>query len=139
MNKSMKRVIVAGVLATIVMTIITMLAPMMGMPKMSPPNMLAGMLGMPIFVGWVMHFMIGIVFAVTYQKLFSSKLPINNVLLKGAVFGVVVFVFAQLVMKLMGAMMGMPAMEGSLVMQMVGSLIGHIVYGIVVAKVVAAK
>jgi hypothetical protein len=57
----MKKSILAGVIGTAIMTVFMMIAPMMGMPKMSPPNMLSGMLSAPLIVGWIMHFVIGIV------------------------------------------------------------------------------
>lgn len=136
MNNKIQNTILAGIIGTAVMTLVTMIAPMMGMPKMSPPNMLAGMLGMPVFVGWLMHFMIGIVFAFAYTYLCIFKHKISNVWLKGAVFGIIAFVFAQIMMGLMGMMMPMPKMEGSMMAMMMGSLMGHIIYGMTVAKVV---
>ncbi len=136
MNNKIQKTILAGIISTAVMTLVTMIAPMMGMPKMSPPAMLSGMLGMPMFVGWVMHFMIGIMFAFAYTYLFAPNVKIKNIWLKGAVFGVVVFIFAQIMMAIMGAMMPMPKMEGSMMAMMMGSLMGHIIYGMTVAKVV---
>ena len=126
--------ILAGVIGTAVMTGVMMIAPMMGMPKMSPPAMLAGMLGMPIVVGWVMHFVIGIIFALMYTNLFD-KVKIGNIWLKGAVFGIVAFVAAQVGMGVLGMMMPMPEMEGSMVLTAIGSLMGHIIFGMAVAKV----
>lgn len=75
-----------------------MIAPMMGMHKISPPEMLSCMLGMPVFVGWLMHFIIGVVFAFAYTFLCISKHKIANVWLKCAGFGIIVFVFAQIMM-----------------------------------------
>ena len=43
-----------------------------------------------------------------------------------------VFVFAQIMMLAMGAMFkSMPSPEGSMALMMLGSVIGHIVYGVV--------
>lgn len=136
MNTKFQKSISAGIIGTVVMTIVMMVAPMMGMPKMSPPEMLAGMLGVPVVVGWFMHFMIGVVFAFAYTYLCIFKHKISNVWLKGAVFGVVTFVFAQIVMAMMGMMMPMPKMEGSMIVIMMGSLIGHIIFGMTVSKTV---
>jgi hypothetical protein len=91
----------AGIVGTIIMTIVMMIAAMMGMPRMSPPAMLAGMTGMPIAVEWVMHFMIGIIFAFAYTYLFAPKVKIGNIFLKGAVFGFIAFVFAQIMIAVM--------------------------------------
>ena len=92
--------------------------------------MVAGMLGMPIAVGWVMHFMVGIIFAFAYTYLF--KLKIGSVVLKGALFGIAAFIFAQIMMMMM---MPMPT-DGSMTLIIVGRLMGHIVFGIAIAMVV---
>ena len=72
MQNKITKSITAGIIGTTVMTLFMMIAPMMGMPKMSAPHMLSGMLGVPIAVGWIMHFMIGTIFAFAYA-LFPSK------------------------------------------------------------------
>ncbi|MBL7802908.1 MAG: hypothetical protein JNL02_04170 [Saprospiraceae bacterium] len=131
MNKS----ILAGVVGTAIMTMVMLVAPMMGMPKMSPPEMLSGMMKMPVAVGWLMHFMIGIVFALAYTKLFAPRVKIGNLWAKGAVFGLAAFVFAQIMMAIMGMMMPMPPMEGSMAMMMVGSILGHVIFGMAVSQV----
>ncbi len=136
MNTKISKSLLAGIIGTIAMTFVIFIAPMMGMPKMSPPNMLAGMMGMPIAVGWVMHFMIGIIFAFAYTYLFAPKVKIGNIFLKGAVFGFVVFIFAQIMMAIMGAMLPMPKMEGSMFLTMIGSSMGHVIYGMAVARTV---
>ena len=132
MNKS----ILGGIIGTAIMSIVMFLAPMMGMPKMSPPEMLAGIMGVPVLVGWVMHFMIGIIFALAYTYFFAPAVKIDNVYVKGAVFGIAVFIFAQIMMAIMGSMSNMPKPEGSMMMIVMGSVIGHIVYGMGVAKTV---
>ena len=136
MKTKIQKSILAGIIGTAIMTLVMMVAPMMGMPKMSPPEMLSGMLGIPILVGWIMHFMIGIMFAFAYTYLCIFKHKINNVWLKGAVFGIIAFIFAQIMLAIMGAMLPMPKMEGSMMLTMIGSLIGHIVFGMAIAKTV---
>ncbi len=136
MNTKIQKTILAGVIGTAIMTVVMMIAPMFGMPKMSPPEMLAGMLGMPVFVGWLMHFIIGITFAFAYTYLCIFKWKISNVYLKGAVFGIIAFVVAQIMMAILGAMMPMPEMEGSMMLTIVGSLMGHIIFGMAVSKTV---
>ena len=133
MSDKIKQSLIGGIVATAAMTLITWMAPLMGFPKMSPPEMLAGMLGLPVFVGWLMHFMIGIIFALAYIFLLQKKLQkIANRYVKGAVFGIIVFVFAQIMMLVMSAMFtSMPSPEGSVALMMFGSVIGHVVYGIV--------
>ncbi|MCG9792368.1 DUF1440 domain-containing protein [Flavobacterium algicola] len=136
MNNKIQKSVLAGIVGTAIMTVVMMIAPMMGIPKMSPPEMVSGMLGMPLFVGWMMHFMIGIVFAILYTFFVASKISVTSLYLKGAIFGIIAFIAAQVMMKLMGTMMPMPAMEGSKILLAMGSLMGHIIFGIVVAKIV---
>lgn len=120
------------------MTVVMKVAPMMGMPKMDPAAMLSMMMGFPLVAGWMMHFMIGIVFALGYALLFMGVVrKVKSLVLKGVLFGLSAFVFAQVVMGIMGAMMGgMPPMEGSMMLMMMGSIVGHVVFGIVVALMV---
>ena len=134
MSNKITQAIIGGIVATTVMTAVMMIAPMMGIPKMSPPAMLSMMMGFPIVVGWMMHFMIGIIFAIAYAFFFIKVVKkISNNILKGAIFGFAVFIFAQIAIAMMGAMMGgMPPMEGSMMLMMVGSIMGHIIFGIVV-------
>ncbi len=136
MNTKISKSVLGGVIATIIMSLVLFIAPMMGIPKMSPPDLLAGMLGVPSIAGWAMHFMIGIIFALAYTYLFAPKVKLGNILVKGAVFGFVVFIFAQIMMAILGAMLPMPAMEGSMILVMIGSIIGHIIYGMTVSKIV---
>ncbi|MHB1048732.1 MAG: DUF6789 family protein [Bacteroidota bacterium] len=136
MNTTVQRTILAGVAGTIVMSIIMFLAPMMGLPEMDAAAMLAGMMGAPIVIGWAAHFMIGIIFALGYTYIFLPRVKISNLAVKGALFGVAVFVAAQIAIAMMSAIMGpMPVPEGGMMLMMIGSIIGHIMYGIPVAMI----
>ncbi len=134
MNATISKSIVGGIIGTAIMSAVLYFASMMGMPKMSPAAMLAGMLDMPEWIGWVMHFMIGIIFAFAYAYLFAPKVKISMLILKGAVFGFVVFIFAQIMLAIMGSILSMPKMEGSILLMMIGSMIGHIIYGMAISK-----
>lgn len=126
-----------GIVATATMTILMMAAPVMGMPEMNVGEMLGGMLGGIIILGWMMHFVIGIFFAIAYMYLVNNRLKISNNLLRGAVYGLIVFVFAQIMMAGMGMVGLMPVPPaGSMPMMMVGSLAGHLVYGTVLGSFV---
>lgn len=137
MNTKISQSLVAGIAATVVMTIVMMIAPMMGLAEMNPPAMVSGMMGMPIAVGWIMHFMIGIVFSASFVYFFRSKLPIGNTVLKGVVFGIIIAIMAKVGMTMMGAMTGggTAAAEGSMVPMIMGLVLGHVIFGIVVAYV----
>ncbi len=136
MKSKIAQAIISGLVATAVMTGVGLMAPYMGLPKMNPAEMLSGMMGVPLIAGYLMHFMIGIIFAAAYVYLFNPKVLIENKLLKGGLFGLSVFIFAQIMMFIIGKLMPMPMMEGNMMLMMLGSLIGHLVYGIVVALIV---
>lgn len=135
MNTKIIQSSIGGVIGAAVMSIVMWVAPMVGIPKMSPPDMLSMMLGVPIIVGWLMHFMIGIIFAMTYAFYFINLVKkIRNSIFRGVIFGIAVFIFAQIMLAILDAVMGgMPPTEESIVLIMTGSIIGHIVFGIVVA------
>jgi uncharacterized membrane protein YagU involved in acid resistance len=141
MKTKIQKSVIGGIAGTAVMTLIMFIAPMMGMPKMNPATMLSGMLGVSVFVGWIMHFMIGIVFALSYVFIFSGLLKkITTDVINGALFGLIIFVFAQIMMMLMKIIMGgMPSPEGSMTLMMIGSIMGHIVYGIVTVLIVRVR
>jgi uncharacterized membrane protein YagU involved in acid resistance len=87
-------------------------------------------------VGYLMHFMIGVIFAAAYVYLFNPKVHINSKFLKGSLFGFAVFIFAQVMMFIIGKMMPMPMPQDNMMLMMLGSVIGHLVFGIVVALIV---
>jgi len=134
MKSKIQQSIIGGIIGTAAMTMVMFIGPMMGMPKMNPAEMLSGMMGLPLMMGWLMHFMIGIVFAFGYILLLKNLfININKKVLKGTIFGFAVFVFAQIMMAVMGAIMGdMPTPQGNMLLMAIGSIVGHIVYGIVV-------
>ena len=136
MKTNLIKAILGGVAGTAAMTMIMYMAPMMGIPKMNAAEMLAGMMGVPIIVGWIMHLMIGLMFAAFYVFILSKALgKIKSKLAKGAIFGMAVFIFAQLVMSMMGKCILCMSPDVRMGMLM-GGILGHVVYGIVVAMFV---
>lgn len=124
------RAITGGVIGTLVMTAVGLwLAPMMGIPRMNPAEMLAGQMGGAIALGWLGHLMVGTILAMIYAVV-APWLP-GAPSLRGALFGLAPYFVAQLMMM---PMMGMPVFGGSAALAM-GSLIGHLIYGAVVGAV----
>lgn len=136
MNSKISQSLVAGLIATAIMTGFIFMAPLMGLPKMNPAELLAGIMDLPVMAGYIMHFMIGIIFAAMYVYLFNPAVNISSKFLRGLLYGFIVFVFAQIIMFIMGKIMPMPMPEGDMMMMMIGSLIGHLVFGVVVAFMV---
>jgi uncharacterized membrane protein YagU involved in acid resistance len=134
MQINFAKAVVAGLVATLVMTAVGLwAAPMMGIPPMNPADMLAGQMGGNILLGWMGHLMIGIILAVIYAAL-APRIP-GPFPLRGALYGIAPWLLAQLVVM---PMMGMPVFSGSMPMAM-GSLIGHLVYGAVLGAIYGAE
>jgi len=125
---NLTKALLAGVVGTIAMTMLTYIAPMMGMPEMNIPHMLSGFMGVPFVAGWLAHFMIGTGFAVLYAYAFVSRIP-GSPFIKGLLYGLFPWFLAQVMVNpIMGA--GVFALNTAAPMLMVaGSLMGHLVYG----------
>ncbi len=134
MGKNIGKAAAAGLLGTFVMTIVMLMAPLMGMPPMPIGKMLAGFMGIPEVLGWIAHFMIGTVLAIIYVYVFASRLK-GNGFIRGAVYGLLPWFAAQIMVNpMMGA--GIFAVNTpSPFLMVMGSLIGHLIYGAVVGGV----
>jgi len=119
--------VIAGIVGTLVMTMVMVLAPKMSMPEMDIVGMLTNKFGKGNkAVGWMMHLVMGIVFVFiySYSGFFDSYL---NAAILGVVHWLVV-----------GFMMGiMPGMDGGFymtknggVMAFIGGLIGHVIFAL---------
>jgi len=142
--------IVAGIVGTIVMTMVMVMAPKMGMPKMDIVGMLGSMFNAESnrAMGMAMHVMMGVVFAIIYALLWNAGIGAAS-LLGGVVFGAVHWLVS-------GAMMGgVPMMHAGVkagtvnapgvymtnnggMMAFMGGLVGHVIFGLVVALVYGA-
>jgi hypothetical protein len=134
MNKNLVSILKGGIIATVAMTLLMLVAPMMGMPKMPIGEMLAGFMGIPVALGWIAHFMIGVVLAASYVFIVKDHLS-GKPAVKGMLFSLIPFFMAQLlVMPMMGAGL-FSANTPAPMMMVMGSLIGHLVYGAVLGAV----
>jgi len=138
--------IISGLAGTLAMSMLMAAAPKMGLPKMDIVGMLSSMFGKPNrTLGWVLHFMMGSVFAIIYTALWSFGVGTPN-LIYALVFGAVHWVVAGLTMPVVpavhagikGGEVAAPGPwminQGGL-MSFVGGLMGHMVYAIVVVSV----
>ena len=126
--------IVAGFAATLVLSMIMVAKGMMGlMPELNVIAMLGSMMNAAPIVGWVIHFMIGMIaWGIGFAIVFNV-LPGNSNLSKGINFGLAAWVLMMLVVMPMagagvfGLKLGMmtPAM----------TLMLHVIYGAVLGFV----
>lgn len=129
---SIKSALIAGFAGTIAMTAFTFMAPLMGF-EMDIPKMLAGTMGAPIVVGWLAHFMVGEILAINFATLFLSKTNKVSDAKSGALFGIIPWLVAQImVMPMMTIMAGGGFLAGLFSgspMIAMASLVGHLIYG----------
>jgi len=133
--------IVAGLVGTVFMTLLMMMAPRMGMPKMDVMGMLGTMFtaneGTAKIIGAIIHFMMGAVFGIIYALLWSYGIG-SDTWFWGIVFGVVHGLITGMMMPMMVKMNPRsPEMEGGS-KALMGMVMGHAVFGLVVALVYAA-
>lgn len=139
--------IIAGVIGTLVFTVLMGMAPKMSMPKMDMVGMLGSMFGAPgsRVLGWVIHLMMGVVFALIYTYLWSIGVGSATVLF-GLLFGFVHWLIVGLMMGVI-PMMHLGIKSGAApapgvymthnggVKGFIGGLMGHLVFGLVVSLV----
>ena len=95
MHISYGKAIAGGLAGTVVMTVVgVFLAPMMGMPKMNPADMLAGAMGGNAMLGWAGHLMIGTILALIYAAV-AGSLP-GAPWQRGALFALAPWLLAQI-------------------------------------------
>lgn len=121
--------ILAGLAATIVLSMLMLIKNMMGlMPDVDIINMLAQQMGAGVLMGWIAHFVIGVLgYGVAYAIIFSD-LPFGSHLLHGILTGM-----AGWLMMMVAGMFGMSIAGGMLVP--VATLMLHIVFGAVLGAV----
>jgi uncharacterized membrane protein YagU involved in acid resistance len=126
------RALVAGLIATAAMTALLLIEPSIGLPSIAVGQILSSSLGLASArlaagpaLGWLIHFIIGALLALLYAAVFERRLP-GGELARGLIYGVLVFVAAQLLfMPLVGGGFFSRG-DGQLI---TGSLLGHLVYG----------
>lgn len=137
-SAKLKQGLIGGLAAVAAMTMLMLIAPMMGMPDMNMGKMLGGVMGVSAIIGWVAHLMIGIVWAMVYVFLVRDKLSFSPAV-NGMLFSLIPWLLMQLMaMPMMG--MGVFSSASPVMFQMiVGTLIGHLVYGLVLGVVARQK
>ena len=138
--------VISGIAGTIVISIVMGAAPMMGMPKMDIVDLLSTMFGKPNRVlGWMMHLMMGVVFALIYAFLWSIGIGSANWFF-GLIFGAVHWLVVGVMMAMIPIMHvgikngdvkapGMWMTNQGGFMAFLGGLMGHMVFGLVVALI----
>jgi uncharacterized membrane protein YagU involved in acid resistance len=125
---------IAGLVATIVLSILMYMKDMMGlMPELNIIAMLAGKMGGNAMMGWVGHFMIGVVGYGLAFAVIGGKLPGGSSTVRGIVLGIIGWLMMMvMLMPMMGA--GLFAMNMGM-MAPVATLMLHVIFGAVLGLV----
>jgi hypothetical protein len=91
------KILSAGLIATAVMTAFMLLAPFVGLPKMNVGVILGSVFNSEA-VGWGIHILIGILLTIPYVYFFNRWIPVENKFLRGTIYGILVFVFSEIVL-----------------------------------------
>jgi hypothetical protein len=138
--------IFAGLFGTVAISMVMAMAPRMGMPNMDIVDMLSTMFGKSNrTLGWMLHFMMGIIFASIYAFIWSIGVG-SDTWLNGMVLGAVHWLVVGMAMGMIPMMHagiksgavtapGLWMTNNGGVMAFIGGLVGHMVFGLVVAVV----
>ncbi len=142
--------VIAGIVASLVFSIVLAMAPRMGMPKMDIVDLLGSMFSgkSNLVLGWMMHIMMGVVFALIYAFLWTSGVG-TATWLSGVIFGAAQWLVVGMAMGMIpmmhagiksGAVQapGLWMTNNGGAMAFMGGLVGHIIFGAVIALVYAA-
>ncbi|MEC5325340.1 DUF6789 family protein [Aurantimonas sp. A3-2-R12] len=135
---NLKNGFLAGFIATAVLSVMMVAKGIMGvMPELDVAAMLSMMMGAPVIVGWLAHFMIGTLawgggFAILYEAI-----PGGSAVVKGIVFGVAAWL-AMMIMVMPMAGAGVFGMNFGILAPMM-TLVLHIVFGAVLGGVYGAR
>lgn len=129
MNSNVRGVI-AGLIATVVLSVLMVLKGTMGMmPELNVIAMLAGSMGGDMMMGWIAHFVIGaIIYGLAFANI-GSSLPGGGDTVRGITLAVIGWLIMMIVI--------MPMMDkGFFAMNMgmmaaVATLVLHIIFGAV--------
>ncbi|MBI3167828.1 MAG: hypothetical protein HYZ22_05080 [Chloroflexi bacterium] len=142
--------VIAGVVASLVFSMVLAMAPKMGMPKMDIVSLLGSMFSAKsnLVLGWMMHLMMGVVFALIYAFLWSAGIG-GATWVGGLIFGTVQSLVVGMIMGMI-PMMHVGIKSGAVkapglwmtnnggAMAFMGGLVGHMIFGAVIALVYAA-
>ncbi|HLB55430.1 MAG TPA: DUF6789 family protein [Gemmatimonadales bacterium] len=138
---NVQRAALAGLAGTAVMTGLWYIEPKIGLAQLAVGNILSSLLAVVTAyasvgpaVGWAIHFAVGVILAWGYAAGFARRLP-GPPMVRGMVYGLLVFSIAQAVF--------MPLVGGGVFSRgdpqlLMGSLLGHLVYGGVVGAIYGA-
>ncbi|MDZ7661565.1 DUF6789 family protein [Thiohalophilus sp.] len=134
--KNVTNGLMAGLAATVVLSVLMVLKGMMGlMPDLNVIAMLSAQMSSGPAMGWLAHFMIGVIgYGLAYSLVFGN-LPLGGHGLRGIILGVAGWLVMMVaVMPMMGAGLFGVAMPSGMMVP-VATLVLHVIFGLVLGLV----
>ncbi len=126
---NIKAGLIAGFMATVVLSIVMIIKAKLGvMPELNAIKMLAGMIGAPLVMGWVAHFVIGtLVWGILFAAL-VNRLP-GSMIVSAIIFSIGAWLLMMVgPMPMAGA--GMFGLNLG-IMAPIATLMLHLIWGVV--------
>ena len=134
------KVLLAGTVATGVMTAFMALVPLTGFPAMNAGDLLGAAFNGNRIIGWAAHFTAGIIFAFIYAKFINRLLPVENNIARGAIYGILLFILTEIVFTAVNFMGYFTwHQKESMAIMIFGELLACLIYGIVLGAFIKQR
>ena len=138
---NVSRAVATGIIATASMTALLLIEPAIGLPEIAIGQLLSTSLSVTTAhlsvgpaMGWLIHFGVGILWAIVYAGVVVGRLP-GSPFARGLLYGFLVFLLAQ---SLLLPLVGAGFFSRGDTFMLAGGLLGHLVYGGVLGWVYGA-
>jgi hypothetical protein len=126
--KNFALAIPAGLIAAAAMTVVMLMAPVLGIPAINLPRVLGWLIRAPLSVGMVLNFLLGMVMALLFAAFYSRWSAIPG-WVQGVLFGMALWFFLMIVA---GPLIGwglFGTRTASPMGTLLTSVLGHLVFG----------
>lgn len=123
------KITIAGLAATGLMSIIIILIGLTALPTMNFATLIASVLSIHVAFGWVLHFAIGIFWAMVYALLINENLPVISNIGRGLIYSVILFVLSSFAMLLLVPASGDEGLKQNTVSAILVNLPAYFAYG----------
>lgn len=133
MENKMKTAVIGGVVGTAVITLMMIIADALGMPGIDYGKMLAQFTQTTPLVGWIMHFVMGVILAFVYVYYFRDEFQ-GPYPIRGLIYSIIPYVVTMIMLFPM-AVMGTGQEINSPGVFIVATMVAYFAYGYVMGAI----
>lgn len=130
---------IAGLGATGLMSIVIILIGLSALPTMNFATLIANLLNVHVAFGWVIHFIIGIFWAMVYVALFNENMPVISNIGRGLIYSILLFVLSSFAMLLFVPAGGNDGLKQNAILALLVNLPAYFAYGTVLGILLPRK